>query len=271
MSLVLVVGRGFIGRAIQAAMPPDAVRAAGHGMVDAPGLLEGVAVVVHAGRHPALGRPGWSLADDLELRLAERAAAKGLAFVSLGTRKVLAPANRPLRESAPVGPSDLYGRQKLELEGALAGLLGPRLTRLRLANIFGYERDPTRSSFFTSALAGLARRDEIRFDVSPFTTRDFLPVELCGRWIAAVARRPPGGIVNVGSGVALAVGRVALWLIEGFGRGRLVIDRPDERDAFVLDTRRLRRLVGEARCSVDALRATCVALGRRLREDLDRL
>lgn len=270
MSPVLVVGRGFIGRAIIAAIPPDAVRVVGHDAIEAPGLLDGVAVVVHAGRHPALGRPGWSLADDLELRLAERVAGKGIAFVSLGTRKVLAPAGVPLDEDAAVGPSDLYGRQKLALEASLAGLLGPRLTRLRLANIFGYERDPARASFLTSALAGLVRQGEIRFDMSPFTSRDFLPVELCGRWIAALARRPPGGIVNVGSGIALPAGRLALWLIEGFGRGRLVIECSEERDAFVLDTHHLQQLVGPPHCTLDVLRATCIALGHRLRDDPDR-
>ena len=45
-------------------------------------------------------------------------------------------------------------------------------------------------------------------------------------------RRPPGGILNVGSGVALPIGRLALWLIEGYGRGRLTIDSPDERDSL---------------------------------------
>jgi UDP-glucose 4-epimerase len=70
--------------------------------------------------------------------------------------------------------------------------------------------------------------------------------------------------------VPLPVGRLALWLIEGFGRGRLVIEDPTERDAFVLDTRRLQGLLGGAVCSRDELRASCQALGRKLREATDR-
>lgn len=269
MSRVLLVGRGFIGRAIMAALPQGTVRAVGHDEVDAAGLFAGIATVVHAGRHPELGRLGWSLSDDAELRLARRAAAARAAFVSLGTRKVYAPSGLPLAEGDRVGPVDLYGRQKLELEHALAEVLGPRLTRLRLANIFGLERDASRSSFLTAALGSLAERGEIRFDVSPFVERDFLPVELCGRWIAAIARHPPGGIVNVGSGIALPVGRLALWLIEGYGRGRLVVERPDERDGFVLDARRLRGLVGERGPSLADLRTRCVALGRELQGGAD--
>lgn len=266
MSLLLIVGRGFIGRAVAAACPAGGARAVGHEAVDAPDLLAGVSAVLYAGRHPALGSDAWSLAEDRELHLARRTADAGFPFLSLGTRKVYAPSPAPLRETDPVGPVDRYGRQKLALEEALAGILGPRLTRLRLANIFGYEREPGRATFLTAALAGLAERGEIRFDMSPFVARDFLPVELAARWIAGLARRPPGGVVNLGSGVALPTGRLALWLIEGFGRGRLVVESPEERDPFVLDTGRLRQLLPEAgACTAEDLRDRCLDLGRRLR------
>lgn len=268
MSRVLIVGRGFIGRALAQALPGS--HAVGHEAIDDPNLLRGVDTLVYAGRHPLLGQEGWSLEADPELAFAKRAAAGRASFVSLGSRKVYGASTRPLSETDRVGPTDRYGRQKLELEHALVAILGPRLTRLRLANIFGFERDPGRTSFLTAALDGLAMRGEIRFDMSPFVTRDFLPVQLCASWIAAVARHPPGGVLNVGSGVPLPVGRLALWLIEGFGRGRLVIEDPAERDAFVLDTRRLQGLLGGAACGRDELRASCLVLGRTLREETDR-
>lgn len=268
--MILVVGRGFLGAAIAAALPPAQVRAAGHREIGAEGLLAGVAAVVHAGRDPALGGAAWSLEGDAELALARRAARAHAAFLSLGTRKVYAASPQPLAETGRVGPVDRYGRQKLALEHALVEILGPHLTRLRLANVFGYERDPARSTFLTAALASLAERDEIRLDVSPFVARDFLPVEACAAWIAELARRPPAGVVNVGSGVALPLGRLALWLVEGFGRGRLVVASPEERDPFVLDTGRLRGLLGGRRCGPEELRRRALDLGRRLRAEVDR-
>jgi hypothetical protein len=87
-------------------------------------------------------------------------------------------------------------------------------------------------------LTTLAAEGEIRFDMSPFTRRDFVPAEVAGRAVAALLRAPPGGIVNIGSGVALECGRLALWLIEGRGAGRLVCASPDERDTFALDVGR---------------------------------
>ena len=56
---------------------------------------------------------------------------------------------------------------------------------------------------------------------------------------------------------------VALWIIEGFGRGELVIEQPREHDAFVLDVGRLTALYGTP-CTLSDLRERCLDLGRRL-------
>lgn len=264
-----MVGRGFIGRAIAAALADDDVRLAAHTAVADPDLLHGVTSIIYAGRHRDLGTPAWSADADPELLLARRAAEARASFLSLSSRKVYAPATTPLTETDRVGPGDLYGRQKLVMEHALLDTLGPRLTRLRLANIIGYEAIPDRRSFMALALASLLRNDEIRFDMSPFVVRDFLPVDICALWIAELAKRPPGGIVNVGSGIPLPAGQLALWLIEGYGRGRLVIESPAERDSFVLDIHHLKSLLGGATITVDAIRHRIVAIGRRLRAERD--
>ena len=99
--------------------------------------------------------------------------------------------------------------------------------------------------------------------MSPFVTRDFLPVQTCARLLTQIALAPPGGILNVGSGIALPTGRLALWVLEGFGRGALVIESPEERDAFVLDVGRLTRRYGPP-CTYEELRGRCLELGRRL-------
>jgi UDP-glucose 4-epimerase len=262
---ILVAGSGsFIARALAAELPPERLALARHDALARADLLDGIATVVACLRHPGVMAEGYDLERDPELALARRLGDRPIRWLMLSSRKVYAPSERPLREDSPLGPSDAYGRNKLALEGRLAALLGERLTILRLANIFGWEHLPGRRSFMGAMLARLARTGEVELDVSPFTPRDFLPVEACARILARLAPAPPGGVVNVGSGIALPLGRLALWVIEGFGRGRLVVTDPRERDAFTLDTTRL----GGPPCHLEDLRRTALAQGRRLGEEV---
>jgi UDP-glucose 4-epimerase len=261
---LLVVGHhSFIARHFLAACA-EPLTAVGHDAIGRPDLLDGVDRVVSFARHPLLGSEPYRPATmDPDLRLAERIAGRDVDYVMLSSRKVYAPSAKPLTETDPTEPQDLYGRHKLAIEQALHELLGPRRTVLRLANVFGYERGEARRTFFSLTLDQLARDGQIRFDMSPFVVRDFLPVESCARVLARVVAAPPGGVLNVGSGIPLPTGRVALWVLEGYGRGELVIESPLEHGAFVLDVTRLSSLYGPP-CSFDDLREACVELGRRL-------
>jgi len=261
---LLIVGQGsFIARHFLAACA-EPVSAVGHDAIGRPDLLDGVDRMISFARHPLLGSENYRLATiDPDLRLAERIAGRGIDYVTLSSRKVYAPSTRPLAETDQTGPQDLYGRHKLAVEQALRVLLAPRLTILRLANVFGYERGEGRRTFFSLTLDQLARDGQIRFDMSPFVVRDFLPVEVCARVLAQIVAAPPGGVLNVGSGIALPTGRLALWVLEGYGRGELVIEAPREHGGFVLDVTRLSSLYGPP-CSFGDLCEACLELGRRL-------
>jgi nucleoside-diphosphate-sugar epimerase len=263
---VLVLGRNsYLAGGLIAAAPRERLRLAHHGAIDDPGLLDGVGCVVSFAKDPAITSPDYRPDDDPDVRLARRLGDRGdIRFVMVSTRKVYAPSALPLAEDAPLGPTDAYGRNKLAVEERLRTLLGERrLTVLRVANVFGDERLPGRRTFMAQALGRLAREDRIVFDMSPLTPRDFLPVEAFGRIAAAVALDPPGGVLNAGSGIPLAAGRLAHWVLLGYGRGRLVAASGVERDGFVLDVRRLTARYGPP-CSYDDLRRTCIGLGRRL-------
>ncbi len=262
---ILVVGRNsFLARQVLGSLPADRLRAVNHDQIDRPDLLDGVATVVNFARHPLLGSEHYRPeAMDADLRLARRIGTRAVAYVMLSSRKVYAPGAGPLAETGATGPTDAYGRAKLAAERSLQQLLGERLTILRLANVFGYERIAGRRTFLSLTLERLQTDGEIRYDMSPFVARDFLPVATFARLLGQIAQAPPGGILNLGSGIGLPAGRLALWILEGFGGGRLVVTSPREHDAFVLDVTRLKGLYGPP-CSLDDLRRACLDLGHRL-------
>ncbi|MGI9502151.1 MAG: NAD-dependent epimerase/dehydratase family protein [Geminicoccaceae bacterium] len=269
---VLVVGKNsFIAGHLLKVLPKDGVRAVSHDALSRPDLLDGVGTVINAARHPASGQADYDPeALDPDLLLARRIGERDIDMIMLSSRKVYAPSDQPLAETSPTGPVDAYGANKLRAEQRVAAILGERLTILRLANIFGDERIPGRRSFLAMLLNRLSEQNQIRYDMSPFVERDFLPVETLATLLARIVREPPGGIMNIGSGLALPTGRLALWIMEGFGGGELLIDCPEEKDRFVLDIGKLEARFGQP-CAMDDLKRRCLALGEALRTDQERL
>jgi UDP-glucose 4-epimerase len=263
----MVGHHSFLAEHARESLGPGEILAVGHGDIERPGLLDGIGCVVNFCRDPIVAGDGRLAQAETDLRLARRIGGRDIAYVMLSSRKVYAASEAPLSEASATGPGDAYGRQKLAVEHALRDLLGERLTVLRLANVFGYERQPGRRTFVAALLDGLAREGRIHFTMSPFVERDFLPVTAFARVLAQVVRAPPGGILNVGSGIGLPSGRLALWILEGFGRGALLIESTEEKDAFVLDVARLAGLYG-CPCTRADLRDACLAIGRRLAADL---
>ena len=263
---VLVVGRNsFIASHLLKALPAESVRAVSHRELDCPDLLDGIETVVNAARHPGSNQADYDIETlDPDVAPARRIVDHGIDMIMLSSRKVYAPSDNPLCENAEIGPTDAYGTNKLRAEQRLRSILGERLTILRLANIFGDERLPGRRSFLAMLLGRLAERNQIRYDMSPFVERDFLPVETTARLLSAVVREPTGDVLNIGSGIPLPTGRVAIWIMEGFGGGELLIDDFEEKDRFVLDVTRLKARFGRP-CTLDDLRERCLALGRGLR------
>lgn len=264
--LLLIGKNSFIAGHLLNALPQDRVIARSHGDLDDPDLLDGIAVAINCARHPGSSQDDYDLERlDPDLALAKRIGELDIPMIMLSSRKVYAPSDRPLDEEAALGPTDAYGRNKQKAEQEVRKTLGDRLTILRLANIFGDERVKGRRSFLAMSLNRLAEQQQIRYDMSPFVERDFLPVDILAGLLARVVDEPPGGVMNIGSGIGLSTGRIALWIMEGYGGGQLLIDSFEEKDRFVLDIGRLRERYGTP-CTLDDLRQRCLDLGRCVRE-----
>lgn len=240
---IIVAGSGsFIAQHWRGMSALDHLHVGRHG-------LDGVTacasdVIVNCATPPEFKTAPYKESIDYDLAAARLAADVGARFVMLSTRKVYAPQAGlvSLTESSTVGPVDRYGENKLQSEERIQSLLGERCIILRIANVYGNELG--RRSFFGLAMTRLKTENRIVLDVSPFTARDFIPVQRLGVLLDAICNSRIHGVYNVGSGVALPLGRIAQWLIQGYGRGALEIVDVSERDAFVLDVSKLRESLG---------------------------
>lgn len=235
--------------------------------------LDGCQTLVNLAYDPLQRQYEYNESDDFDLFLARRLVARSDGrFLMASSRMVYGPAaaDGRLAEDMALRPVTPYGRARARTELELDDLLGERLTVLRLSNIFGDELIAGRTNFFALALHSLVQRGRISLDMAPFVERDFLPVELLVGWLPRIVRCAAPGVFNLGAGRGTATGRIVQWLIEGYGKGEMLVTSMREHDPFWLDMHRADAAFGIAGADTEQLRECCLALGRRAAEHCER-
>jgi UDP-glucose 4-epimerase len=226
--------------------------------------LDEFSCAVNMAYDPDYFKTEYAASRDFDVYVARALKGKRPHFFMMSSRKVYGPVPPfPVDESAPLAATDHYGANKAITEAKVQEILGSNCTILRIANIFGFEME--RHTFFGIALSRLKWENRIVLDVSPFTMRDFLPVESFADMLGRVIEACPGGIFNMGSGNATPIGQIALWVIEGYGSGELVVNATGERDGFLLSCEKLDKAIGPVKSGID-IRDSCIEIGRRLRD-----
>lgn len=251
-----------MGRALATMMPN--VSFLSHGEVCGPEAFDGYDTVVNLALDPRYMNTAYNREFDFERRIGEMVVPLDCRLIMISSRKVYAPeVALGVCETAPTEGCDVYGRNKRNTENYLLDALQDRLTVLRLGNVAGFDMGQQKLTFMPQMLSSLQSNGRIVFDVNPFTRRDFITDAAVIRGIIGVVERKLSGIYNLGSGVGLEIGQLAMWLIEGYGRGELLIQSPSIRDEFFLDVTKLETEIGTL-CGVDEIRTVCLEAGRRL-------
>lgn len=264
MPKVLVIGKtSFLARRFLALSTRDDCVAVSHNDVDRPGLFDGVDVVVNFAFDPRMRSDPYASEHDFDNSLAERIP-PATRLIMLSSRMVYGTeqARGASEEMEPVG-LNLYGKNKLVTERRLRERLGGRVTILRLANVLGWEDTLGHPSFIALVLRRLRDDGRILYDVSPFVRRDFVTDRYLVAAIETACTSVTGGTFNVGSGVGLEVGRVAMWVLEGYGRGELTVTSPRDHDEFWLDMYRSEPVFGAVPTQAQ-LRQRCFELGKEI-------
>ena len=267
MALILVGCNSFIAQHVERSANRQgiALRTLPHN-VELSGELKPEDIVVNFAMHPAFRSQNYASIYDVDAIVARAAMQSGARFVMLSTRRVYpASARWQAREDNQTGGDETaYGRNKARSEEVVGDLTAGRALILRLSNVFGFEYAAVpRKTFLGQMLSDLRSIQTIRFDMSPDTRRDFMPVEACARAILIAAQSGVEGVFNLGAGFPLRCGDLADWIIDGYGQGQ-VESQPDIRDEYYLDMTKWKRHFALV-ISPNDMPEYCLNLGTRLR------
>ena len=209
---------------------PDAMTAAARG-VDAVVHLAARTGVVDSVEDPR-GDAEVNVFGTLNALLAARDGGAG-AFVFASSGAPLGSVEPPGHEGLAPRPLSPYGASKLAGEGlcsAFAGSYGIAATALRFTNVYG-PYSYHKGSVVALCLKRIMEGEPLIVYGDGDQTRDFLYIDDLGAAvIAAIARRPTGGLYQLGTGTETSVNELMELLIELMpDRAVTVINEPDRR------------------------------------------
>lgn len=228
--------------------------------------MTGYDIVVNCALHPQLMRGEYAPNLDIDITLADKCRRARVHYVMLSTRRAYGMnLGVALQEDMDSVPVDNYGKNKLTTELRVRDICAESgFTILRISNVYGFE--PGRHTFFGRALSSLRKNKFIELDISPFVERDFIHVADCAYLIWRVLRFKPKGLYNIGNGVACPVGKIALWVIDGYEAGELRVTETREFDSFSIDTSRLVSVIGNFDFKLST-HQRCIEIGKRLKNE----
>lgn len=262
MPRVLIVGQsGFLSRALARVGVAGSFELVSWRDV----ALDGFDVVVNGAMDPRLKSEILPPGDDFDLRLAAACESLGIRYVMLSSRKAYAESvQMGALEGADISGSDVYGQNKAATEVRVREALDPsRLLIVRVANVIGAELEEGRRSFMAMMLRSLRDQGFISFDMSPFVRRDFITDQFFAEAIWKMIEGGVVGTVNLGSGQPLMTGSLAMWILEGYGKGEFRATNPRVFDEFWLDVSQLEEATG-MRADNEDIRKLCIEQGRNL-------
>jgi UDP-glucose 4-epimerase len=154
------------------------------------------------------------------------------AFVFASSGAPLGSAEPPGHEALAPKPLSPYGASKLAGEGlcsAFSGSYGISATALRFTNVYG-PYSYHKGSVVALCLKRIMDGEPLVVYGDGAQTRDFLFVDdLCDAVVAAIARRPTGGLYQLGTGVETSVDALVQLLTELMADAGVTVEHAPER------------------------------------------
>ncbi|PZO87122.1 MAG: hypothetical protein DI626_04745 [Micavibrio aeruginosavorus] len=265
MTIVAVGKNSFLAQSVREFSPADKWIWLSHDEAKhTPEILNNASCVINFAFSPELQKGDYDPQYDID-RIIAKQLSTNVHYIMLSTRMVYgAGRGKGFSEQDKPQPENTYGRNKAIIEENLKkSWPEEKLTILRLSNIFGYE--PGRHTFFGIALKNLATKNAVTFNIDPSCMRDFLPAHIFADYVYKIACAPTGGIFNIGCGFGIQSGQVVSWIIEGYGRGELVVTDNSRKGEFFLSMEKTLSAYALKQASESDIREAAIACGKRLK------
>lgn len=227
--------------------------------------LEGAKHVVNCAFSPFLYQGTYTKEQDIDLQIISKIRLHSdIKYILISSRSVYGNTEH-INDMSTVAPINEYGKNKVIIETtAKERLRDNRLLVLRFSNVFG--KNSHKRTFFGGVTQSLKTKNEIIYNMSPKTMKDFIPVHHACKIIQRAIQYDLSGTYNASYGTSYNCGDIAKWLIEGYGSGELIINNAKIHGQFYMDSSRINRILNLKDRTHNEVQDLCLTIGRDLQQ-----
>lgn len=195
--------------------------------------------VINCALNPAFKTQAYDEKIDVDYKMAKLAYENNCHYTMVSTRKVYGSSVelKTYTEDSPTNPFDFYSENKLICENKILQQFGDKCVIVRGSNLFGFELG--RQSFMGFCMNQLKHSEKIIFSIDENTKRDFIDIHTSSFLLDNISRKKLTGIYNLSSNYGLEIGKVAKYLIRGYGKGEFICTSNIVKEQFIIDNTKL--------------------------------
>ena len=187
----------------------------------------------------------YNLTNKLDKKICELIKGKEIIYVLPSTRLVYGNSKTKKYKESKINTKnqDIYAINKKKIENEVLKLRKKNYLILRISTILAYDYFK-RPLFITRALRNLKRINSITIDLEINTYKDFITIEMLSQILDKLINKKITGIFNLSSGIPIKVNDLAMNILKGYGKGKIIYKKKLKKNkSFLLNNSKLKKKI----------------------------
>jgi dTDP-4-dehydrorhamnose reductase len=203
---------------------------------------------------------------DLDLKLVNKIKKFSAIYIFFSSRLVYSNdcTNKHKEQIKKIRPLSVYGKNKLIIENKIRKTVPNKHLILRLSTLLYYNLNFKRNLFSYQMLNSLKKNNEIRFDFSDDTYKDFITPEYFSKCLDKLIMNNMCGTYNICSGLKIYVKDITKKIIYGFKSGKVNFKEIKKNQSFLMSNNKLFNKI-KVSLKTNEIYNYCIAMGKSIK------
>ena len=203
---------------------------------------------------------------DLDLKLVKKIKKLAAIYIFFSSRLVYSNdcTNKHKEQIKKLRPMSVYGKNKLTVENKIRKVVPKKHLILRLSTLLYCNLNFKRNLFSYQMLNSLKKNNEICFDFSDDTYKDFITPQYFSKCLDKLIMNNICGTYNICSGLKIYVKDITKKIIYGFKSGKVIFKEIKKKQSFLMSNNKLFNKI-KVSLNTNDIYNYCIVMGKSIK------